>query len=192
MQAHDLITCVKTLGERIKEEREAHGWSQQELASRAGVSQGTIGNLESGTRKTARNLVGIAVALSVRPEWLSTGKGTKSGAPSPVADEGLLPLHEHEPELLAAFRLLDQQDRDDVMAKVRQLVLHKHEQTQAVMTRLGITRRADDVRVIEALADVPKTPSPASKPRQGPPPPPREQLLNPLPDAPHKTKRHRA
>lgn len=41
----------------------------------AGVSQGTIGNLEAGLRNSARSIIEIAAALDVDAAWLSSGKG---------------------------------------------------------------------------------------------------------------------
>lgn len=63
-----------TIAERLTDAREKEGLSQAELASRAGVSQGTIGNIESGARKNPRELLAIARVLNVEPEWLKTGK----------------------------------------------------------------------------------------------------------------------
>jgi len=40
-----------TLGEYIKAYREMHGWSQREFASRAGLSNTYISNLEKGIEK---------------------------------------------------------------------------------------------------------------------------------------------
>lgn len=74
MQDHDLITDVKTLAERIVWARERKGLTQEALANRAGVSQGTIGNLESGARKSPRSLLAIAAVLGVEPRWLESGK----------------------------------------------------------------------------------------------------------------------
>lgn len=71
-----LITDVKTLANRIKESRERLKLTQAELAKASGVSQGTIGNLESGIRKSAREILSIAAALGVSPQWLVTGKTT--------------------------------------------------------------------------------------------------------------------
>lgn len=62
-----------TLADRVRQTREDLGLSQEQLAYKAGVSQGTIGNIESGLRKKPRELVKIATALEVRPEWLDTG-----------------------------------------------------------------------------------------------------------------------
>jgi len=54
-------------GERLKRFRESRGWSQRELAQRAGIPQPTVGYLETGRRsgltvETARR---IADALGV-------------------------------------------------------------------------------------------------------------------------------
>lgn len=73
MQSAGQITSVKTIADRLKEERSTRGWSQLDLAKAAAVSQGTIGNIESGARKQPRELLKIAAALEVRPEWLQDG-----------------------------------------------------------------------------------------------------------------------
>lgn len=64
-------------GERIKAEREALGWSQERLASKAGVSRGTISALENGNSRGTTYLLPIAKALNVNPQWIETGKGEK-------------------------------------------------------------------------------------------------------------------
>lgn len=69
---------MQTLGQRLRAAREAKQISQQELARRAGVSSGAIGNLEAGSRKSPRNLLAIAAALGVSPHWLETGVGSMS------------------------------------------------------------------------------------------------------------------
>lgn len=66
---------MKTIAYRLKEAREAAGMTQPELAKKAGVSPGTIGNIEAGTRKNPRELLAIARAAGVRAEWLRDGKG---------------------------------------------------------------------------------------------------------------------
>lgn len=66
-----------TIAERLKSAREAAGLSQEELAKRAGVSQGTIANVEGGVRKNPRELLAIARAASVNAEWLKSGKGQR-------------------------------------------------------------------------------------------------------------------
>ncbi len=69
------ITNVKNIAERLAHARSVRDWTQLELARHAGVSQSTIGNIESGSRKSPRELLAIAAAVGVSPEWLKTGKG---------------------------------------------------------------------------------------------------------------------
>lgn len=71
---------MDTLAERLKKARTSKGagWTQAHLAAAAGVSTGTIGNIESGLRgvnKPIGTLPQIAKALGVRYEWLATGEG---------------------------------------------------------------------------------------------------------------------
>lgn len=53
--------------------------TQDELAKAAGVSQSTIGNLESRIRFSARKLAVIAKVLDVDALWLETGEGLGAG-----------------------------------------------------------------------------------------------------------------
>ncbi|WP_048996779.1 helix-turn-helix domain-containing protein [Burkholderia multivorans] len=69
-----------TLAERLKWARINAGLSQEELGKKAGVSQSTIGNLEAGTRSSARRLPQIANVLGVDALWLAEGLG-KPNAP---------------------------------------------------------------------------------------------------------------
>ncbi|KVE27757.1 hypothetical protein WI93_12040 [Burkholderia vietnamiensis] len=71
-----------TLADRLKWARAEAGLSQEALGDKAGVSQSTIGNLEAGTRHSARRLPQIAAALGVSALWLAEGKG------APVANSG--------------------------------------------------------------------------------------------------------
>ncbi len=66
---------MDTLGSRLKKAREQRELSQPALARLAGVSQGTIGNIEAGIRGGASSLAMIAAALQVRYEWLRDGDG---------------------------------------------------------------------------------------------------------------------
>lgn len=80
-QEESIFTPVKTIAERLKAARDEAGLNQVELARRAGVAPGTIGNIEAGTRQNPRELLEIAAAVGVRAEWLKTGFGprTESG-----------------------------------------------------------------------------------------------------------------
>lgn len=81
LQARCVITSVNSIADRLKAAREALGLSQEELARAAGVSQGTIGNIESGTRRQPRELLAIAKAARVSPEWLQSGIGLMEASP---------------------------------------------------------------------------------------------------------------
>ncbi|MCA7953886.1 helix-turn-helix domain-containing protein [Burkholderia seminalis] len=73
-----------TLADRLKWARLRAGLSQEQLGDKAGVSQSTIGNLEAGTRSSARRLPQIADILGVNALWLAEGEGK----PTPDADAG--------------------------------------------------------------------------------------------------------
>jgi len=76
------ITYVITIAERLKLAREEQNLTQEEVAARAGVAQGTIANIESSHRKSPRELMAIASAVKVNPEWLKSGKGPKAASES--------------------------------------------------------------------------------------------------------------
>jgi transcriptional regulator with XRE-family HTH domain len=80
--AAGVITLVKvnatnltTLAGRLRHARARLGWTQQQLADAAGVTQGAIGNLESQSRHQPRDLLAIASALGVSAVWLDKGEG---------------------------------------------------------------------------------------------------------------------
>jgi len=110
MQVHRLITLVNDIAERLQEARLSKEWTQGQLASAAGVSQGTIGNIESGLRKNPRELLAIASALGVSPDWLKTGKGGKEPASPPATSTSLKDAIELLAGLLNAMGD-DQRDR---------------------------------------------------------------------------------
>ena len=74
---------MSTLGERVKGEREARGWSQAELArrvTRAGytISQGGIAQIERRGDTEPKSIVQLAEALGLSVNWLQTNRGEKS------------------------------------------------------------------------------------------------------------------
>lgn len=68
----DEITAMdsETIGERLKRLRKKRGLTQSALASAAKISQGTVGNIESGLRGYGESIVDLAAALQVTPEYL--------------------------------------------------------------------------------------------------------------------------
>jgi len=68
-----------SIAERVRQSREAKGWSQSRLAEevrRLGgkLSQQNVGNIEGGTVDRPKALPEIAAALGVAEEWLRTGQ----------------------------------------------------------------------------------------------------------------------
>lgn len=87
---------MSLLKDRLKQARTEARLTQQALGNRVGVPQSTIGALETGEHKTARNIAEIAAALGVDALWLASGKGSKrtDGTPK-YLDHGI------EPHILA-------------------------------------------------------------------------------------------
>lgn len=56
------------LGHRIREARDAHGWSQGELAERCGLSRPTIARIEAGQHVRMGTLEQVARALGLAVE----------------------------------------------------------------------------------------------------------------------------
>ena len=73
---------MKTVGERIRQAREAKNLSQEALATRVGFAhQSAIGNLETRATGTGgRRITDIADALDVPVEWLLSGPDCYSAA----------------------------------------------------------------------------------------------------------------
>lgn len=75
------------LAQRLRKARKFAELTQAALAQRSGVKQQMISKLENGQSKETADLVSLAVACGVRPEWLASGDGTmvapKHAVPSP-------------------------------------------------------------------------------------------------------------
>ncbi|KRB73461.1 hypothetical protein ASE07_06305 [Noviherbaspirillum sp. Root189] len=66
-----------SIGKRIREARTEAGLSQKQLATKAGVSQSAISQLETGESQAASSTASMAAALGVNALWLESGKGPK-------------------------------------------------------------------------------------------------------------------
>src|SRR5438046_8473611 len=75
---------MATLGDRIKQSREARSWRLEDLAQKAGVSKSFLSDLENNEQKNPGiNYVRlIAGALGVDLHYLTTGHGDPIGAKS--------------------------------------------------------------------------------------------------------------
>ncbi len=64
---------MDTLATRLRKARLARKLTQEKLAELAGTSQAVITKIENGRSELPRQLVHIAKALRVPPEWLLYG-----------------------------------------------------------------------------------------------------------------------
>lgn len=82
---------TKDVGMRVRHARELLGLTQVQLAKKAGVSQAAISELETGENRSpwGTNLVRIAEALKVGPDWLASGKGQMAGYEAPLPPEAI-------------------------------------------------------------------------------------------------------
>lgn len=76
----DLIKPMDSLAYRLKLARDARGYTQGELAERAGVQQPYISKIERGAARKSTVILQLARALNVNPEWLDTGDGEMTGS----------------------------------------------------------------------------------------------------------------
>ncbi len=79
-----------SLGIRIRERRKAAGWSQAQLAEVSGISQQMLSKLERGAAFGTTEIVPLARALKVSPQWLETGEGQMNESIASREDQELL------------------------------------------------------------------------------------------------------
>lgn len=110
---------MPTVGERIKARRAELGWTQDQLAEKAGISKSFVSDLETGKRSIgADTLLDVGRAMNVSLDFLMTGKESGERKADPqipaslarfAADEGLsvretLTLLELQGRIIAARR----------------------------------------------------------------------------------------
>ncbi len=102
-----MTTESESFGQRLQRLRKARGIRVTDVAAAAGITEGSIRQMESGYTKGATLVVGLRLAklLGVTPDYLATGT---EGSPD---DAGLLRvvlarLDDHERRLAGAERRL--------------------------------------------------------------------------------------
>jgi transcriptional regulator with XRE-family HTH domain len=97
---------MATVGDRIKQVREARGWTQEKLADEAKVSRGFLSDVEKhGKNISLELLLRVAGALGASVAYLATGEGIQVGEKKPVVipselSEAAQELHLSYPETL--------------------------------------------------------------------------------------------
>ncbi len=88
-----------SLGARIRRERVLRGWTQEQLAEKAGISLSFLGHIERGTRKASlETLVSLCNVLEVSMDALLSG--------SLVYKPGLRPGELHGKKKMALQEIL--------------------------------------------------------------------------------------
>lgn len=76
---------MATVGERIKQVREARGWTQEKLADEAKISKGFLSDVENKGKNISLDLLlRVATALGASIEYLATGEGERATGRAPV------------------------------------------------------------------------------------------------------------
>lgn len=74
---------MATVGERIRQVREARGWTQERLANEAKISKGFLSELEKHDKNVSLELLGkVATALGASVGYLASGEGAQPGKES--------------------------------------------------------------------------------------------------------------
>ena len=78
--------AAETFGERLRRLRVARGFRVTDVAYAAGLTEGSIRQLESGQTKNVSLPVGLRIAssLGVSPEYLASGTGVAEVGDPPV------------------------------------------------------------------------------------------------------------
>ncbi len=75
-----------TLGQRMRSKRLEKGWTQEQLAVRAGTNQAVIQKIENGKSLRPRKIDEIASVLDVNPAWLMFGDESATTLPNEAMD----------------------------------------------------------------------------------------------------------
>ena len=97
---------MATVGDRIRQVREAKAWTQDRLADEAQISRGFLSDVENhGKNISLEFLLRVANALGASVAYLATGEGAQPGERRPVVippelSEAAQELHLSYPETL--------------------------------------------------------------------------------------------
>jgi len=112
---------MATVGDRIRECREARGWTQERLAQSAGISKGFLSDLENDKRNVSSEyILKIANTLGVSLDYLVRGEATQRDTErSPVRIPAELSAAAQELNLTYAETLMLLDAHDAIIARRR-------------------------------------------------------------------------
>ena len=91
---------MATVGDRIKQVREARGWTQEKLANEAKISPGFLSDVEKhGKNISLELLLRVANALGASVGYLAGGEGTRPSEKKPIVIPPELSEAAHELDL---------------------------------------------------------------------------------------------
>ena len=144
---------MNTIGSRIKEARLKAGLKQADIVRAVGVSSPTVSDWEGGKIKSieGENLIKLAKALRVSPEWLQTGKERTRLSVSTTSSYGLLEdnaelvgasnepiLDSDEAMLLRLFREMTDEQRAGILKNATDT----HEANEKLLRQLLARKKA--------------------------------------------------
>jgi transcriptional regulator with XRE-family HTH domain len=97
------------LGQRMRYVRQQKGWTQEQLAAKAGTNQAVIQKIENGKSLRPRKIDEIASVLEVNPAWLMFGDELAATLPSDAM------------ALADAWRKLPEPDRSRIQQDILKL-----------------------------------------------------------------------
>lgn len=105
-----------SIGTRIREARKSAKLTQAQLATKVGMKQGTLSELETGESAGTTLIASLAAALGVSAFWLETGKGLPSATNSQMDDSGgRARAFEDAAALMELFGRTDDRGRFEIM-----------------------------------------------------------------------------
>lgn len=115
MSKQELLEEQFVIGHRIREFRLASGLTLKAFASKIGISQGSMSDIENGkTKPSANTVVSIVQTTGINPSWLLVGEGAMfNGTRSDSVD--------HEMRRVSELMVqLDEASRRDVLKYVEE------------------------------------------------------------------------
>ncbi len=100
---------LDSLGARVRRKRREKGWTQEQLAVRAGTNQAVIQKIENGKSLRPRKIDQIAEVLEVNPAWLMFG------------DKAAANLRDDAREVAEAWQRLPEPSRSRIREEIMRL-----------------------------------------------------------------------